>query len=159
MMRPRIPADNTCPECGASGETPHAPGCMSMKVPPLPNIGSGVNRRPFDPQSIHGALRALVDEIDRGLPIGETGALAVARNALKAYQPLNLSERLERMARAADEASDDMDRRAKLSAGAHPTYGMPADYFRLEQAFIAAAGILRAGIDPSEPLREENIRG
>lgn len=78
---------------------------------------------------------------------------------IERVEPMNISERLERMARAADEINSECN---AIISGALRS-GFPLEHHEtvrtLGAFFTNAAGVLRAGIDPSEPLREENIRG
>jgi hypothetical protein len=70
---------------------------------------------------------------------------------------MNMSERLERMARKADAIAADLTVRATTllrdrESGAHRAAGHAMAFFNI-------AAVLRAGIDPADPMREEKIGG
>lgn len=72
--------------------------------------------------------------------------------------PITLDERLERMARAADLACAEFHHRGERAEGrAYP--GTATLQIFAAQLFLEIAGVLRAGIDPHQPLREEKING
>jgi hypothetical protein len=71
-------------------------------------------------------------------------------------RPMNLSERLERAARKADEIAEELGRRSTHARQMNDE-GV-ASMARLSLIMQSAAAILRAGRDPVEPLREDMIR-